>query len=221
MSAALTVVRAGLFDTLEDLGRIGFMALGMPTAGAMDRIALQLANALCGNPNGTAGLEIGVMGPDLLVEADSVRIALVGPLSPALIEAEGAAPKPIDSDRTHLLKRGQVLRAGMVEGSSTAYLAVAGGFALPAFMGSLSTYARAGVGGFDGRKLAPGDRLPLAREAAPAGDEKKLGRPFDYGSEPVRIVWGPQDDYFSEAGRRTFTGSEYRVCKEADRMGIR
>jgi biotin-dependent carboxylase-like uncharacterized protein len=221
MNAALTVVRAGLFDTLQDLGRIGFIALGMPTAGAMDRIGLQLANALCGNPAGTAGLEIGVMGPDLLVEADSVRIALVGPLSPVLIESEGAMPRPIDSDRTHLLKRGQVLRVGMVEGSTTAYLAVAGGFALPPFMGSLSTYARARVGGFDGRKLAAGDRLPLARAAAPAGDEKKLGRPFDYGSGPVRIVWGPQDDYFSAAGRRTFTASDYRVSKEADRMGIR
>jgi len=75
MSAGLKVVRAGLFDTLQDLGRTGFMALGMPTAGAMDRIGLSLANALAGNPANTAGLEIGVMGPDLLVEADSVRIA--------------------------------------------------------------------------------------------------------------------------------------------------
>lgn len=221
MSAALKVVRPGLFDTLQDLGRIGYMALGMPTAGAMDRIGLRLANALSGNQAGTAGLEIGVMGPDLLVEADSVRIALVGPLSPALIEAPDGAPKPLDSDRTHLLKRGQILRVGMVEGSSTAYLAVAGGFALPPFMGSLSTYARAGVGGFEGRKLAAGDALPLAREQAPTGEEKKLGQPFDYGSGPIRIVWGPQDDYFTEQGRRTFTESDYRVSKEADRMGIR
>lgn len=221
MTAQLKVVRAGLFDTLQDLGRRGFMALGMPTAGAMDRVALALANALCGNPAGTAGLEIGVMGPDLLVEADSVRIALVGPLSASLVEAPDAAPRPLDSDRSHLLKRGQVLRVGMVEGSSTAYLAVAGGFALPPFMGSLSTYARAGVGGFHGRKLAAGDALPLARESAPPGDEKKIGTPFDYGSGPVRVVWGPQDDYFSRRGRDTFTGSEYRVSKEADRMGIR
>ena len=67
------------------------MALGMPTAGAMDRIALALANALCGNPPGTAGLEVGVMGPDLLVEADSVRIALVGPLSASLVDGPDAA----------------------------------------------------------------------------------------------------------------------------------
>src|SRR5882724_7528788 len=162
MSAALKVVRAGLFDTVQDLGRIGFMALSMPTAGAMGRIALTLANALVGNPAGTAGLEISVMGPDLLVEADSVRVALVGPLSPALIEGPDAPPKPLDSDRTYLLTRGQVLRVGMVEGSSTAYLAIAGGFALAPFMGSLSTYARAGVGGFKGRRLAAGDALPLS-----------------------------------------------------------
>jgi biotin-dependent carboxylase-like uncharacterized protein len=221
MSAALKVVRPGLFDTLQDLGRIGFMALGMPTAGAMDRVALRLANALCGNAANTAGLEIGVMGPDLMVEADSVRIALVGPLSASLIEAEGTSPKLLETDRSHLLKRGQILKVGMVEGSSTAYLAVAGGFALPAFMGSLATYARAGVGGLDGRKLAEGDLLPLARPQAPPGADRKLDQSFDYGSGPIRIVWGPQEDYFSEAGRQTFVGSDYRVSKDADRMGIR
>ncbi len=55
MSSGLKVIRAGLFDTLQDLGRMGFMALGMPTAGAMDRIGLSLANALAGNPANTAG----------------------------------------------------------------------------------------------------------------------------------------------------------------------
>lgn len=221
MSAGLKVVRAGLFDTLQDLGRTGFMALGMPTAGAMDRIGLGLANALVGNPANAAGLEIGVMGPDLQVEADSVRIALVGPLSPALIEGPDAAAKPLESDRSHLLKRGQILRVGMIEGSSTAYLAVAGGFDLPVFMGSLSTYSRAGIGGFDGRKLAAGDLLPLAKAAAAAGDERRLAQPFDYGNGPLRVVWGPQEDYFSDEGRRTFIECEYRVSKEADRMGIR
>jgi biotin-dependent carboxylase-like uncharacterized protein len=221
MSGALKVVRAGLFDTVQDLGRIGFMAFGMPTAGAMDRIALRLANALAGNPPDAAGLEIGVMGPDLLVEATSLRVALVGRLSPAVLEGPDTPPKPLESDRTHLLRRGQLLRVGMVEGSSTAYLAVAGGFALPLFMGSLSTYARAGIGGFKGRKLAAGDLLPLAADQAPAAEERKLGTAFDYGNGPIRVIWGPQDDYFSARGRKTFSESEYRVSKEADRMGIR
>lgn len=221
MSAALKVVRAGLFDTMQDKGRVGYMALGMPTAGAMDRIGLALANALAGNPAGTACLEIGVMGPDLLVETDSVRVALVGPLSASLIEAADAPAKPIETDRSYLLKRGQILKVGMIEGASTAYLAVAGGFALPVFMGSLSTYSRAGIGGFHGRKLAQGDSLPLVRDTAPAGDERKLGAAFDYGSGPIRVVWGPQEEYFTAEGRKTFVEAEYRVSKEADRMGIR
>jgi allophanate hydrolase len=221
MTAHLKVVRPGLFDTLQDLGRIGYMALGLPTAGAMDRIGFTLANALAGNPANTAGLEISVMGPDLLVDAESVRIALTGPLAPSLIDGEDAPARPLDSDRSHLLRRGQVLRVGMVDGSSTAYLAVAGGFAVAPFMGSLSTYARAGIGGFEGRRLAAGDRLPLRLDSAPAGDERKLGGPFDYGGGAIRVIWGPQDDYFSEAGRQTFVSSEYRVSKEADRMGIR
>jgi len=109
----------------------------------------------------------------------------------------------------------------MIEGSSTAYLAVAGGFAIAPFMGSLSTYARAGIGGFKGRKLAADDIVPLKLDSAPAGDERKLGGPFDYGSGPIRVIWGRQDDYFSEAGRQTFVSAEYTVSKEADRMGIR
>ncbi|MCF8531850.1 MAG: biotin-dependent carboxyltransferase family protein [Reyranella sp.] len=221
MTASLKVLQPGLFDTIQDTGRIGYMALGIPTAGAMDRIGLCLANALAGNPPDTAGLEIGVMGPELLVEADSVRVALVGRLSPSLIEGRDTPPKPLESDRTYLLKRGQVLRVGMIEGASTAYLSVGGGLALPPFMGSLSTYSRAGIGGFEGRKLAAGDSLPLVLASAAPGSERKLGAAFDYGRGPIRVVWGPQDDCFSDDGKRTFMTAEYRVSKEADRMGIR
>jgi biotin-dependent carboxylase-like uncharacterized protein len=109
----------------------------------------------------------------------------------------------------------------MVEGASTACLAVEGGLALAPFMGSLSTYTRAGVGGLEGRKLRDGDRLPLALAGASARGEKRLAAPFDYGSGPIRVVAGPQADHFSEAGHATFLGSDYVVSKEADRMGIR
>jgi biotin-dependent carboxylase-like uncharacterized protein len=88
-------------------------------------------------------------------------------------------------------------------------------------MGSLSTYARAGIGGFEGRKLQANDSLPLKLDHAPPSEERKLAAPFDYGQGPVRVVWGPQEDSFSEQGRATFIGADYRVSKEADRMGIR
>ncbi len=219
--AHLLVERAGLFDTIQDSGRIGFQALGMPVAGAMDRIALRLANALVGNPAGTACLEIGVVGPTLRIEADSVRVAVVGPVALDLTTAPGGPATRVDADRSHLLTRGQSLRVGMVEGASTACLAIEGGFALAPFMGSLSTYTRAGVGGFEGRKLRDGDRLPLTLDAARKREERRLPGAFDHGAGPIRVVPGPQTDHFTDAGRAAFFGGEYTVSKEADRMGIR
>jgi len=221
MTAHLLIERAGLFDTLQDRGRIGFQALGMPVAGAMDRIALRLANALVGNKEDLAAIEIGVMGPTLRVEADSVRLAVIGPVTLDLLAAPDAVPKSLDANRSHVLLRGQRLRVGMVDGITTAYLAVEGGLALAPFMGSLSTYTRAGIGGLDGRKLRDGDALPLTRAEAQPRAERKLAAAFDYGSGPIRVVPGPQADHFSEAGHATFLGSEYVVSKEADRMGIR
>lgn len=223
MSGQLIVERAGLFDTVQDRGRIGFQELGMPTAGVMDRIALALANALAGNPQdaNAAALEMGVLGPTLRVEAESVRIAIVGPIEVALIATEGAAPKPLPTDRSHTLTRGQRLKLGSIESVTTAYLAVEGGIDVPPFMGSRSTYTRAALGGLDGRKLKDGDSLPLARDAASPRAELALAAPFDYGSGPIRVVRGPQADHFTEAGHATFAGSEYIVSKEADRMGIR
>lgn len=193
----------------------------MPVAGAMDPVGLRLANALAGNPPGTAGLELGVMGPELRVEADSARLAVVGPIEVSLIANDDAPAVPLDSNRSYLLTRGQRLKLGMIEGVSTAYLAIEGGIELPPFMGSLATYTRAALGGLDGRKLVAGDRLPLAAAAATTRDERRLARPFDYGDGPIRVVLGPQDDYFSEAGIASFLGGDYVVTREADRMGVR
>jgi len=224
MSAArLIVERPGLFDTVQDRGRIGFQEFGMPVAGAMDRIALALANALAGNaPDANAAaLEMGVLGPTLRVEAESVRIGLVGPIEASLIANDSSAPKPLPTDRSHTLTRGQRLKLGGIEGVSTAYLAVEGGIDVPLFMGSRATYTRAALGGLEGRKLREGDALPLTRDAAGARAELALAVPFDYGHGPIRVVSGPQADHFTDAGHATFLGSEYVVSKEADRMGIR
>ena len=220
MAACLTVVRQGLFATIQDLGRFGFQELGMPVAGALDPVALRLANALVGNPQGTAGLEIALLGPALRVDAPTVRIAAVGPLALTL-EREGDAPQPLAPHRSHTLRQDDVLRLGAVDGTSVAYVAVAGGFALEPVMGSLSTYVRAGIGPLGGRPLAEGDRLPLAFEAAPEGPDVELPQPPDYGAGPLRAVLGPQEDRFTEAAVETFLSATYRVGKQADRMGLR
>lgn len=221
MSAGfLEVVAPGLMTSVQDLGRLGAQALGMPVAGATDAIALRLANAVAGNAENTAALEIGYLGPTLVAATDGVRVVLGGKAKLTLQPADGGEVRSVKPWRSLLLKRGDKLSIGAVEEGGIAYLAVAGGFAIPAFMGSLSTYMRSGLGGFEGRALKAGDRLPLNSTAA-EGDERELADEIDYGSGAVRVVLGPQDDRFTAKGIETFLSAIYTVTKEADRMGIR
>ena len=222
MNAAgfLEIVSPGLMTSVQDLGRFGSQALGMPVAGATDPVAFRLANAVLGNPEGMAALEIGYLGPALLAAADGVRVVLGGKARLTLQPADGSEARAVKPWRSLLLRRGDRLAVGAVEEGGIAYLAVAGGFAIPAFMGSLSTYMRSGLGGFEGRALKAGDRLPLNMTAA-EGDERELAEEIDYGSGPVRVVLGPQDDRFTPKGIETFLSATYTVTKEADRMGIR
>ncbi|NYZ17007.1 biotin-dependent carboxyltransferase family protein [Azospirillum sp. RWY-5-1] len=221
---ALKAIRPGLFTTVQDLGRFGFQELGVPVAGMLDPLALRLANALVGNPPGMAGVEIAYLGPSLRVEADSVRIAAAGPLAMTLErpgEREGEGRQPLLPWRSHSLRRGDTLHLNSVSGAAVAVLAVAGGFALPAFLGSLSTYTRAGLGPLGGQPLREGTALPLAAPAAPTTADVELPEEPDYGSGPVRVVLGPQDDRFMEEAVRLFLTSSYTLGKQSDRMGLR
>ncbi|MCW0234878.1 MAG: biotin-dependent carboxyltransferase family protein [Ferrovibrio sp.] len=222
MNAAgfLEIVSPGLMTSVQDLGRFGSQALGMPVAGATDPIALRLANAVLGNPENTAALEIGYLGPTLVAAVDGVRVVLGGKAKLTLQPADGGEARSLKPWRSLLLRRGDRLAIGAVEEASIAYLAVAGGFAIAPFMGSFSTYMRSGLGGFDGRALKAGDRLPLNVVAA-EGDERELADEIDYGGGPIRVVLGPQEDRFTPNGIETFLSATYTVTKEADRMGIR
>lgn len=211
MSAALLVEAPGLSTTLQDLGRHGHQALGLPPSGALDPVALRLANHLAGNPEGAAAIEICRLGPTLRVEAASVRVALAG--------AAAQGDLPMLQSRT--LRAGETLRLGRLAGGA-AYLAVEGGFAVPPVLGSLSTYLRGGIGGFGGRRLQARDRLPLAREAATPRREWALPHAVPAERDrPLRVLLGPQADHFTEAALDALLSEPFTVTAEADRMGLR
>ena len=144
---------------LQDLGRTGQQRLGVPVSGALDTVSLRIANAVAGNPDGMAALEMFYRGPTLEVAAESVRVAAIGA---ALIEVdlEAAAAAPFAAGESVRLARGDRLTVGPCERTLVAYLAVEGGFALAADLGSLSTFARAGLGGIDGRAAAERRHAP-------------------------------------------------------------
>ena len=224
MTAELRVLAPGLMTTLQDLGRPGWQHLGVPVSGALDHVSLRAANLLVGNAVGVGALEIVYQGPTLCVEADSVRIAVTGGRAPIDILAAdngdggGRRLAPYESVR---LQRGEVLKIGALAGSAIAYLAVEGGFDIAPVLGSQSTLIRAAIGGLEGRALRAGDALPL-KQAAAAEREEVMLPPLDLTPpRRVRVVLGPQDDYFTPAGLRALLQSTYAVSQASDRMGMR
>lgn len=218
MSASLKVIAPGIHTSVQDLGRPGFQHLGVPVSGALDPVALRLANLLAGNAEGEAGLEIMHMGPTLEVCADSVRVALAG-ASVAMEVTDRSRPVP--AFHSVRLARGEQFRVTATGESATAYLAVEGGFDIPEVMCSRSTYARGGFGGLDGRALAEGDALPLRMEAVPDRPERMLPRAALERPRAIRVTLGPQDDHFTPEAIAALSESEYAVSRATDRMGMR
>jgi biotin-dependent carboxylase-like uncharacterized protein len=218
MSASLKVIAPGIHTTIQDLGRVGFQHLGVPVSGALDTVALRLANLLVENPEGEAGLEIMHMGPTLEVCADSVRVALAG--GSAMIEVRDR-PQRVPAFQSVRLERGEQFRVAATAESATAYLAVAGGFDIAEIMGSRSTYARGGFGGHCGRALAAGDELPLRTGQAPERAEQAIAQAALPRPDTVRIILGPQDDHFTTEAIAQLHTTVYDVSRTSDRMGIR
>ncbi len=219
MSAALIVRQGGMHTTLQDRGRFGAQGFGVPVSGALDGEMLWLANALVGNRPDEAALEIIQVGPVLEIAADGARVALAAHGGTWLAGMDGKRALP--SWRSVTLRRGESVRVVSTGQGACAYLAVAGGFAVAPVMGSLSTYARGRIGGFEGRCLAAGDRLPLRRAGASEGPDLRLPSPPEPGAGPLRLVPGPQLDRFVDGALDVLCNSVYVVGRAADRMGLR
>jgi allophanate hydrolase len=218
MIAGLKVFVPGLASTIQDLGRRGYRDIGVPVSGPLDRISFALANALVGNPANAPALEMRMQGPVLDVLAASVRVALVGGTDGLVIEGEGA----IAAGRSVRLRGGRRLRCGALGDAGCAYLAVEGGIAVPLSLGSASTHARSRIGGLHGDVLQPGDVLPVQSDEAIERPERMLAAPWPAQRDaPIRVVLGPQDDYFTAEAIETLLSADYTISAHADRMGFR
>jgi biotin-dependent carboxylase-like uncharacterized protein len=214
----IAVLRAGLLSTVQDAGRFGHRASGLPVAGAMDRLALAAANVLAGNAPEAAGLELTLAGGAFRFEAPALA-ALAGADLSATLDAA-----PLPAWGSFRAARGAVLAFGAPRAGVRAYLAVRGGIAVPAILGSRSTYTRARVGGLAGRALAAGDLLPVGRPRGSAPLPFVPGPaaiPPCGGGGLVRVILGPQRDRFGDAGVAAFLGETWRVTAANDRMGYR
>ena len=204
----IDVLATGPLATVQDLGRPGYAALGVPRSGAFDQAALRLANRLVGNPETAAGVEITAGGFALHCRRP-VTIALTGALCPGA--PEWCAPVTLPA--------GARFRLGAPRRGVRTYLAVRGGVGVTPVLGSRSTDLLGGVGP---APLRAGDVLPVGpvdgSQPLPAGQPAPV-RP----AEPalLRVRWGPRDDWFAAGARRLLLASAWTVRQDSDRIGLR
>lgn len=215
---SIAVLNPGLLTTVQDLGRTGYQQFGVPVAGAMDPRSAALANILAGNDQGEAVLECTMMGPQLRFDRANVIAITGGDLGPAL---DG---KPVPNCQAVAVRAGQVLKFSAPRTGCRCFIAFAGGLDIPFVMGSRSTYMKAKIGGFQGRRLEKGDRIGFRApaETLPRMEDRRLTPEFV--PKPVytlQVVLGPQDDAFTDSGIDTFLSGTYTVTPEFDRMGCR
>ncbi len=229
---SLNIRRPGLLTTIQDVGRYGYQQTGMVVAGAMDMIALRLANLLVYNPEHTAALEITLQGPEILFERSSL-IAIAGANLSARING-----RPVGMCRAVYVTAGSLLSFGKPMSGCRAYLTVAGGLDVPQTLGSASTYLRGGIGGWQGRALQTDDIIPcgeISKKAALLIDQlkNKHGKGWAQASwmpDPrlyaksdtaIRAMRGPEHTLFSADSQQGFWESEFQIMATSDRMGYR
>jgi len=210
---AFRVLEAGLLTTVQDGGRPGHRAAGVAPGGAFDPFALRAANLLCGNPEDAAALEVTYRGPKLQALADAVLAVCGADLSAS------AAGRLVPRWRPVTIRRGSVLGFGSRVSGCRAYLAVAGGFLAPGFLGSRSTDVRCGVGGF---ALAPGMILETGKPGRPRLADLAPRVPAVYDAPgDLRVVLGPDLEAFPAGSFESLVAGPFRVHSASDRSGLR
>lgn len=215
----ITVLRAGPHTTVQDLGRPGPYAMGLPPSGALDQFSHRCANVLVGNSSSAATLELTMGGP-MLHFRDSTIIGVTGGDAKISIDH-----RPVDTWTSHLVLAEQVVEIGLLRTGARAYLAVRGGIDSPPFLASRSTYTTSKIGGLDGEPLKAGDTLAVGDDTASEG---RIGASIDTRLRPklsdhttVRVVEGLCNYRFTPESLREFFAGTSTVTSVSDRTGYR
>ena len=208
------VKEAGILSTFQDLGRYGHQSTGISPSGSLDYKSTILANQLVGNDIDEAVIEMTLSGISFDVLKDTT-IGIVG------------AEMSIDINGVHYpvgrsipLAKGDYVKLGRTTKGLRTYLAVAGGFKIKQELESYSTHTRTGMGGYKGRALEVGDRLPY-------NGDNIMTLPYyvtdhlDLENKTIRIIPGPNYDDLTAESKKMLISQPYKITRSNDRMGIR
>jgi len=213
------VIKKGLETSVQDYpGRIGTLNLGFPPSGPMDSWSFRLANVLVNNEPGTAALECQFMGPTLKFNDDRV-IAITGAdMSPKI----DGTPVPLWESLE--VKKDQILEIAFATVGARSYIAFSGGINTTPWLGSRSTFHKAGVGGIDGKAIQDGQIIPLNKSKSVKRRKiKNSSIPVMSTNKKwlVEVVKGPNDDWVDEKGHKMFLNSDWKLQSKSDRTGYR
>ncbi len=187
----------------------------VPVAGPMDRRSHRLANALVGNAPDAAALEATLLGPELRFEQPT-RVAITGADLGASVDGTALAV-----DSMHACAAGSLLRFGERRLGTRAYVALEGGIDVPLVLGSRATHIVSELGGIDGRALKAGDRLHLGEPSSQVRRRSGAEPLTIAGGARVRVMRGPQDEYFDEQAFDVLQRTRFVVSPQSNRMGYR
>ena len=217
-SSKIQILSPGMFTTVQDLGRKGYQSSGVPVSGAMDSYSLRIANKLVGNDQGSAGLEITVIGPKIKFLSEQLISITGADLSPCI---DGS---PVPCWEALRIASGSELTFGEMINGMRSYIAFAGGIDVPLVMGSRSTYISGQFGGLEGRQLKENDVISIIDnlEDTDVFHMPDGFTPRAYGSDhSVRVVLGPQRDEFDDEAIDMLLNSTFTISIDADRVGYR
>ena len=222
----IEILTSAAFNTIQDIGRHGARRFGVSTSGAMDPVALAGGNALLGNDDNAAGIEIQTFPFRLRFQADAT-FALTGADHDSTLA--GSSVRPWWCTRA---RAGDILAIGTPRRGARVYATFGGGLDVPPVLGSRSTHLRAGFGGLEGRTLQVGDVIPVGTPPHEAGHR------FDFGAVPpdvaiaksgladdrvlrIRLMRAGEYDLFSEAAQAKFWSTRWKISARSDRGGYR
>lgn len=212
--ATLRVLEAGPGATLQDGGRHGYLRFGVTAAGPMDPLAHAAANLAVGNRADATAIEVSVGGIEVTAELGSLTIAIAG--GEFSLSLDG---RPLPPAVVLTLDAGAVLKIRAGSRGSWCYLAIAGRLVLPKVLGSHATHTRTGFGGVNGRAIIAGDRLGFERSGSSQPSSSVIVAPWlDRPVDTIRVVLGPQHDYFADDQIAAFLAGPWSVSARSDRM---
>ena len=212
------VLRPGINTTFQDKGRLHMQHLGITPGGCMDLDSFSIANALVGNSLNEGVLEFAYQGPLLKLIKGRTKIAITGSVIFQIIKLNKEAMSG-ECNRTYVLDEGDQIDILATKQSAYGYMALEGGFDIKFFCKSVSILSRAEIGPNEGQKIKINNKINIRINTK--NKKNFLTKVPKKNKNTIRVLKGPQFDYFSKESQKDFLSKEYKISNLTDRMGMR